>query len=63
MDLELILGKLILEGSDEGVQLLGLLSFGVFSNIRYSKNHNVSETGSIPVLRLKGGRHIFCQVH
>jgi hypothetical protein len=51
MDLELILDKLILEGSDNGVQLLGLLSFGGLSNGRYSKKHNVSETVSVPVLR------------
>jgi hypothetical protein len=36
----------------------GLLSFWTVSNVRYSKEHNVSETGSVFDLRWKGGRYI-----
>jgi hypothetical protein len=36
----------------------GWMSFWSLSIIWYSKEHNASETGSVSVLRWKGGRHV-----
>jgi hypothetical protein len=54
--------KSILMGSDDGVQHSELLSFWTLSIVQYSRNpkkkireHNVSETGSVSVLRSGGG--------
>jgi hypothetical protein len=45
-------------GSDDGVQHSDLLSFWTLSIVQYSKKireHNVSETGSVSVLRSREG--------
>jgi hypothetical protein len=41
---------------------LRLLGFWTLSIVRYSKEHNVSETGSVYVLRSVVGRHLLCWV-
>jgi hypothetical protein len=40
----------------------GLLGFWTLSIVRYSKEHNVSETGSFSALRGMGGRDQLCWV-
>jgi hypothetical protein len=38
----------------------GIIGFLALSIIRYSKEHNVSETRSASILRRGGGRHLLC---
>jgi hypothetical protein len=38
----------------------GLLGFRSLSLARYSREHNVSETGSVAILRSGLGRHLLC---
>jgi hypothetical protein len=52
----------ILKGSDDDVWHSGLLFFFTSSIVRYPNEHNVSETGSVSVLRWGGGRHLLCWV-
>jgi hypothetical protein len=38
------------------------LSFWTLPIVQYSKEHNISETGSVSVLSWRGWRHLFCWV-
>jgi hypothetical protein len=40
---------------------LGLRGFWTLAIVRYSEEHNVSETGSVSIFR-RGGRHLLCWV-